>query len=200
MKDNAPKELSMHEELSSLDAGLCRRELQIDVLQGKLDATVKELGLDLSRIKLPRNRGAILKKEPEEAAMEEPETPKPVSKSDELMPATIPSDDEDFTASPPPPFSHQLIRDPAVVELLNQAAGMAKRHEHMRVSVENLDRKLDALAEELHQWRREDDLHAASKDAQSGRFMGMSPEELKRLVGMGLIFLMIAVLWHFCVG
>lgn len=187
---------SMAEEVKALKTGIKRREEQLFSLEEKLDAAVDALGLDIDSVALPENMGAILSQMPQEEIMPEPEQ-QPVEENVESH--------TDLRVHPEPQHpvpiqSQQLIRDPAVIELLNQSAGMAKRQEHTRVSVENLDKKMDALARELHQWRAEDDRRFAQEKSADRLFMGMSLVEVKRLVGMGVFFLVIALIWHLIVN
>ncbi|MFT7616904.1 MAG: hypothetical protein ACI97A_000534 [Planctomycetota bacterium] len=190
---------SMVEEIKLIESGLKRREEQLLGLEQKLDAAVDALALDLSAVSLPPNMGAILNQLPEEETMPEPEE-QPVEKHPEThIEPLIQPENPELAQLPTPVSGQPTLRDPAVIELLHQSAGMAQRQEHTRVSVENLDKKVDTLARELHQWRGEDDRREAEKKDAGGLFLGMSTNELKRLVGMGVFFLLIVIIWHLIV-
>ncbi len=189
------KEPSMAEELETIAAGLNRREEQLDSLEAKLEQAVRDLGLDLHSIELPENKGAILDEVPEEDDQDLDAAEKEV----------LPPSPNAFPSLPNPaaaePIQEQaqhpiVLRDPAVIELLKQSAGMAQRQEHTRISIENLDRKIDVLATELRQWRMEDDSRLAQMEDAKGQLWGMSLVEIKRLLGMAGIFAAIVLVWY----
>ena len=65
----------------------------------------------------------------------------------------------DLPALHPPPSSPEpvLVRDPAVRSLLEQSAALTRRVDHLRTHVENVDAKLEALAQETLAWMRRED-------------------------------------------
>ena len=186
---------SMADELHELAEGLDRREEQLRTLNERLDRAEAELGLDLDAVKLPENPGAILDHLPEEPVTHEDPRPEPEpAPAEEAVHMPVRAEAEKLPAVP----EHETVpvRDPAVIELLHQSAGLVQRHEHMRVSVENLDKKVDLLARQLHDWRAEDDRRRAEEAAKSTGLLGAASLEVRRLVAMGLVFLVIVVLWH----
>ncbi len=189
------KEPSMAEELETIAAGLNQREEQLDSLEAKLEQAVRDLGLDLDSIELPENKGAILDEVPEGADQDLDAEEKEVLPP---SPSAFPSLPNPAVAEPIQEQAQQpiVLRDPAVIELLKQSAGMAQRQEHTRISIENLDRKIDILATELRQWRMEDDSRLAQIEAAKGQLLGMSLVEIKRLLGMAGIFSAIVLIWY----
>ena len=196
MNEPQKREPCMADEVEAIKTGLQRREQQLSALEKKLQSAEDELGLNLDDIELPENRGAILSEEPN------PVAEKDEPKSNEVLP-TVPHKEETVQADVAPdpssiqPATQQLPnRDPAVIELLAQSAGLVQRNEHMRISVENLDKKIDAMARELHHWREKDAQIAAEKAAAPAKVLGMTVPEIKRLAVMGGLFLFIVIVWH----
>ncbi len=89
------------------------------------------------------------------------------------------------------PAAPLVVRDPAVVELLKQSAGTVVRFEHLRVSVENLDRKIDALARETLHRRDEDEARRVRKETE----IAARRDRMLRLALMTVFLLALALLW-----
>lgn len=89
------------------------------------------------------------------------------------------------------PAEPLVVRDPAVVELLKQSVGAVARFEHLRISVENLDRKIDALARETLRRRDDEEVRRSRTELESGA----RRDRWLRLALMTVFLLALALLW-----
>ena len=190
MKDDRPP---MGEELDQIRESFRRRQAQLEALQEKLRAAAASLGEDVADVPLPENMGAVLDEEPEDMDMNHSEEPSSArfeqpGQQESPVPVELEVVQDDSLPAP------QVQRDPAVLELLSQSAGLVQRQEHLRISVENLDKKLDGLAREMPRWREEDERRRLNE----GQLLfGMNRGEVLRLGAMGLLFIVLAIIWHF---
>ena len=191
MTDN---DVPLRDELEDIAQSFRRRQEQLAALQEKLRAAAACFAEDVTRVPLPQNPGAVLDDEPESMDMNDKETSQEQRSNNKSMQEAppVPMDPaapcED--AAPVP----RVQRDSLAMELLNQSTGLVQRQEHLRISVENLDRKLDALAREMYRWREEDERRRLQE---TKRFLGMTRAECLRLSAMGFLFLVLVLVWHF---
>ena len=157
---------------------------ELDRLHEVLDDVETKLGVDNASATVFPPQGAMFREEPQ--AMPEAD----VVAENQPMPAT-PIDSPPLIAK----------RDPAVLELLQQSAGLSQRCEHLRVMMDNIDKKVDLLGQEFMA-AREATIRKEVADEiakKNSSFFGQRRDEFHRLIFMAAVLMLVILVWRLLV-